>query len=226
MRSVAAVVVAALGAGVPRSAPAQVVNWRTLGPDQRHVAGTYAGVDYGIVLGAAYAYHYKAALLGTEWTLPAGGSAADDFRGTVGVSVRWLERGALAVATDVRGIVRRYDSPYVRLLNAGADLSGTVGLYGHRWFLAGRGGFDQAVATRIRNGDALRASYPAIRDGWYGASGGNFHLGLEAGRSMGRADLYLALGRVVEQDFRTTPTVPFYARLGLTMKTGRPAGRR
>jgi hypothetical protein len=205
----------------PAAATGQVVNWRTLGPHEQHVASAYAGIDYGAVVGAGYAWHRGRVLAGVDASVPAGNTPTDDFRTTMGVNVRWLQHGALGVATEVRAILRRYENPYVRLLNAGSDISGTVGLFGHRWFLAGHGGFDKAIATRIENSDPLKISYPSIRDGWYRSTGGNVHFGLQGGRSIGNVDAHLELGRILEQDLRTTPTIPFYARLGITLKLGR-----
>lgn len=227
MKSVKFIFMAVALLGAATLVHAQTLNWKNLSAEQKHIAALNAGIDYGATIGAGYGYQLKASLpivLHAEFSMPAGENITDDFKAQMGVQFRWWRWRALAFSAEVQGIFRRYESPYVRLLNFGSEISGAVGLYYPRWFVAGHAGFDKAIVTHFKNSDLLKASYPAIKDGWYQPStGGNFYFGLQGGYSFRNRDIYLEAGKVIEQDFKTSPMIPFYARLGLALKFRKPA---
>jgi hypothetical protein len=58
-------------------------------------------------------------------------------------------------------------------------------------------------------------NYPNAKDGWYEpATGGNFYYGVQTGYSFGNNDVTLKAGKVIQQDFKTDPVIPFYFQLG------------
>ncbi len=58
-----------------------------------------------------------------------------------------------------------------------------------------------------------------VRDGWYEPSaGGNFYYGLQTGLSLGKMDVYLKAGKIVTEDFRSEPMIPFTVQLGFNIK--------
>jgi hypothetical protein len=80
-------------------------------------------------------------------------------------------------------------------------------------------GFDKAIVTHFKHSQLYHEMYPGIFDGWYEtANGGNFYYGLQAGTSFGRSDITLRAGKVLTQDFKTAPLVPFFGQLGYTVK--------
>ena len=65
----------------------------------------------------------------------------------------------------------------------------------------------------------FREDFPQVKDGWYEpATGGNFHYGLQTGLSFAKSDITLKVGKVVQQDFETDPTMPLYLQLGYNRK--------
>jgi len=200
---------------------AQTLNWASLQKEHRHVANLAIGLDYGITLGVGYGYQLKTKLpivLGVEYSLPSGKNIADDFKTKVGGQIRWVSVGDFQFSTKIQGIFRRFENNYVRLNNFGSDLSGVIGYYKPKWFLAGEVGFDKAIVTHIKHPDLMKENF-AIKDGWYeSATGGNFYYGLQSGFSWRSHDLTLKAGKAITQDFKTEPILPFYVQLGYNLK--------
>ena len=64
--------------------------------------------------------------------------------------------------------------------------------------------------------------YPGVKDGWYEPStGGNLYYGMQAVYSTKPADVFIRGGKIVSQDFKTDPLVPFIIQLGFTFKLSR-----
>ena len=65
----------------------------------------------------------------------------------------------------------------------------------------------------------MRAMFPAIKDGWYVPTGGNYYFGLQGGKTVGESlDLSLRLGATRAQKHDENAVVPLYAELGLGMR--------
>jgi hypothetical protein len=222
MKNVEFIFMAVALLGAATLANAQTLNWNTLSGEQKHIVDLNAGIEYGATIGVGYGYHPKASLpiiLNAEFSMPTGNNLMDDFKAKMGVQFRWWQWRSLAFSAEAQGIFRRYKSAYVRLLNFGSDVSGAVGLYRPRWFVAAQAGFDKAIVTHFKHSDLLKDAYPAIKDGWYEpATGGNFYYGLQGGYSFSKLDIYLEAGKIIEQDFKTAPMIPLYARLGWNLK--------
>lgn len=203
-------------------AVAQQINWYNITGEQKHIIHADAGLAYGITVGAGYGYKLKMklpVLLNAEFSLPAGENLLDDFTMKTGTQVRIVEWKSFCFSADAKGIFRRYQIPYVRLLNFGSEFSGTLGYYRHSWFAAAQVDFDKAIVTHFKNSELLVESYPGIKNGWYEpATGGNFYYGLAAGCSFNNFDLYVRAGKVLEQDFNSSPLIPFYGQLGINLK--------
>lgn len=119
----------------------------------------------------------------------------------------------------MQAVFRRYESSYSRLLNFGAVISTTAGYYRPHWFVAAEAGFDKAIATHFKHSSLYRSNFTEVKDGWYEPpTGGNFYYGLQTGYSIKKADVYLRAGKLIEQDFQTSPFLPFYAELGFNLK--------
>ena len=199
-------------------AKAQTLNWNNLSDDQKHIINLSTGVAYGATFGVGYGYHLKSKLplvLNAEWSTPAGKNLFDDFTTKVGAQARLFEWKSFCFTAEAKGIFRRYESPYVRLLNFGSEFSGTLGYYHHSWFVGAQLGFDKAIVTHFKNSALLLENNPGLQNGWYEpATGGNFFYGLQGGCSFRQFDIYAKAGKVIEQDFQTSPLLPFYAQVG------------
>ena len=198
---------------------AQNVNWANIDFENKHIIHANVGVDYGVVFGIGYGYeintHLFPVIANMEFSFASGEDIFDDIKTKVGAQVRIVEFSNFQFSANLHGVIRRYENDYARLVNFGSDLSGTLGYYRSRWFLAGEMGFDKAIITHYRHSVTYTENFPGAKDGWYGpATGGNFYYGAQAGFSFGKNDINVRAGKLLTQDFKTTPTLPFYGELG------------
>jgi hypothetical protein len=204
------------------SAFSQNINWENFKAEEKHLVNLNVGCEYGFVFGAGYGYHLRTklpVLLNIEFSSPAGENLLDDYKTKIGGQVRLYRINNFNLSLNIYGVFRRYENPMARLLNFGSDFSGVVGYYKSKWFVAGEFGFDKAIVTQFKNTDLHREIYPQIQDGWYNpATGGNFYYGIQTGISMKQSEFTLAIGKLATQDFKSTPIIPFYARIGYVIK--------
>ena len=201
---------------------AQTFNWSSLKKDQKHILNLNVNSEYGVTYGVGYNYHLRSKLpiiLNSEYSFPSGKNITDDFKTKIGGQVDLFQVGDFHFTAKLQGIFRKYENDYARLLNFGSDLSGTVGYYKKGWFVAGEIGFDKAIVTHFKHSDLYKSNYPGVRDGWYEPStGGNLYYGIQGGLSGRKFDVYLNAGKLTEQDFKTSPILPFYAQVGVNIK--------
>ena len=201
---------------------AQNINWQSLEKEQRNLVFINAGLDYGVTLGAGYGHHFNTRMplvAVADFSIPSGSTLFDDFKTRIGAQLRFAKTGDFQLSGRVYGVFRRYQNDFARLLNFGSDMSVAAGYYKKKFFIAGEAGFDKAIVTHFKHSDAYKELFPGVQDGWYDpATGGNFYYGLQAGYSFSKSDLVLRLGSLVEQDFRTKPTLPFYVGIGYVLK--------
>lgn len=204
---------------------AQTLNWASLNTKQKHIVNLNAGIDYGLVFGAGYEFQLNTKLpilLNAELSVPSGKNLTDDFKTKIGGEIRWFHSGNFYVSSDIQGIFRKYENSYATLLNFGSYTSAIAGYYRPKWFVAGELGFDKAIVTHFKHTDLFKENFPGIKDGWYEpATGGNFNYGIQGGTTIKRTDIYLKLGKTIQQDFKTNPVVPFYFQIGVNEKFGK-----
>jgi len=204
---------------VMSSLKAQNINWANLNFDNRHMINATIGADYGAIMGIGYGYKINNRLFpmiaNVEYSFASGEDIFDDIKTKVGARIRIVEYNHFNFSANLHGVIRRYENDYARLVNFGSDLSGVLGYYRSGLFVAGELGFDKAIITHYRHSDAYTDNFPGAKDGWYGpATGGNFYYGAQAGFSFGKSDVTLRVGKLLTQDFKTAPTLPYYGQIG------------
>ncbi len=201
---------------------AQNINWQSLKAEDKHILNISSGFEYGIIYGIGYGYQIISRLpvvLDLEYSFPSGKNLTDDFKSKIGGKVRLLEIKNFQFSVNIQGVYRRYENSLVRMQNFGSDLSGTVGYYRSKWFVAGECGFDKAIVTHLMHSQSYRDIFPEVKNGWYSPpSGGNFYYGLHTGFSFKQHDIYLKAGKIITQDFKTKPMVPYFAQLGYNLR--------
>lgn len=196
---------------------AQNVNWNRATPDNHHLVYANAGLNYGAIASLGYGYQLNIAvpvLLSAEFSIPFGHQPFDDLKSKLGGQVALLRAGNFSASVKAYGLFRRYESRLVRLESFGSETGAVFGYYKRKWFLAAELSFDKAITTHLVHGEAMRENNPGLKDGWYIPTGGNLQYGIQAGYSFGKNDLHLSAGKIVAQDFKAAPTLPFYLQLG------------
>lgn len=198
----------------------QNVNWAGL--NHQHIVNLNLNWDYAATAGLSYGYKFNTKLpmiLGVDYSMPAGPRVFDDFKSHIGIQMQLMTYKKFRLSTKIQGVYRRYDQPIVRLQNFGSDFSGALGYYQSRWFVAAEIGFDKAIVTHFKHSGRYKNSFARVNDGWYEpATGGNLYYGGLLGFSFKNQDLYLKAGKVISQDFKTTPLIPYYLQLGYNFK--------
>jgi len=196
----------------------QGINWKSLDKAQRHIININAGAEYGSTVGAGYGYQLKSKMpivLNLEYSFPTGEKLTDDFKTKIGGYIRLYQVNNFQFTAKIHGIFRRYENSLATLVNFGSEITGTAGYYKPKWFFAGEAGFDKAIVTNFKHSTVYKQNFPSVKDGWYEpATGGNFYYGLQTGYSFRRNEIYLKAGKLVSQDFHTTPLLPFYLQIG------------
>lgn len=205
------------------SVNAQTINWASLKEENRHIFNASFGAEYGVVYGVGYGYHITTRLFdivpNVEYSFPSGDNIFDDFKSKTGVQIRWFEFRDFQISSKISGVFRRYENDFVRLVNFGSDMTGSIGYYRAQWFASAEAGFDKAIVTHFKHSGSYKDHYPDVRDGWYEpTTGGNFYYGLLAGYSFMNHDIYLKAGKILAQDFKTKPILPFYGLLAYNIK--------
>jgi hypothetical protein len=206
---------------------AQTINWAARA-DAQHIANLNIGMEHGIIYGLGYSYPFSSKLFshhlfpmaaGLEFSIPAGNTIFDDFKTKFGIQANLLHVHNLRFNAKVYGVFRRYQNSFAGLLDFGSDLSGTIGYYKPKWFVAGEAGFDKAIVTHYKPSVLYKEQYPDATDGWSKrATGGYLYYGLQAGFSFKKQDVYLKAGKLLLQDLHNAPTVPMYGQLGVNIK--------
>lgn len=202
---------------------AQVINWENI--DQKNVVSAGLGLEYGSIYGLGYGHKVEIGnfpiILNAEISIPFGEKKIDDFKTKIGGSIRILKFNNVNIGLKLNGIFRVYNNDYVRILNFGSDFSTTIGYYKPKWFAAAECGFDKAIVSHFKHTDLYKSNFPDVVDGWYEPStGGNFYYGIQSGYSFKKHDITLRVGKILTQDFKTTPLIPYYLQLGYNYKFG------
>ena len=205
------------------SAKAQSINWASMKEENKHVVNANIGWDYSVSYGLGYGYQFKIwkfpTIANLEFSFPSGDKLLDDFKTELGIQTRLAEFNNFQISTKIHGVFRRFECDMVRLINFGSNISVIAGYYRTNWFIATEGGFDKAIVTHFKHSQKAEYRYPDVVGGWYQpATGGNFYYGLQAGFSFWKYDIYLKAGKVTNQDFKTTPILPYYTQVGFNWR--------
>ncbi|WP_026728230.1 hypothetical protein [Flavobacterium denitrificans] len=201
---------------------AQTINWENLKTEEKHILSVNAGWDYSFVYGFGYGYHLKTEMpiiLESSFSFASGEVIFDDFKTKIGGQINVYQFNNFHFNAAIHAIYRRYGNPLVTLQNFGAAASTTIGYYKPKWFVAGEFGFDQAIVTHFQHSEIYKEVYPDVKNGWFEpTTGGNFNFGIQGGYSFAKSDLTLRAGKVMTEDFETTPLIPFYLQIGYSYK--------
>lgn len=222
MKSIKITLIISALASFLQTSQAQTINWNTL-KNTKYLLHAGVGWDYSLAYSIGYAYKPNTKmpmLLNSSFSIPAGENLLDDFKTKLGTQILLLDKHSLKGSLAVNGIFRRYENPLLTIQNFGAELKGNVGIFKSKWFVAGELGFDKAIVTKLVHSDIYKKDiYTNVQNGWYEpATGGNFMYGLQGGVSFEKSDIVLNIGKVITQDFKTSPLVPYYLHLGYNLR--------
>lgn len=200
----------------------QTLNWKKL-ENTKQILNVDFGLDFSASYGVGYGYKLNTKLpivLNANISVPFGENRFDDFKTKVGGQIALINKSNFVGSVSLLGIYRRYQTSLVKLQNFGSHFKGTFGYYKKNWFAATEVGFDKAIVTHFKHTQKYRDEiYSDVIDGWYEpATGGNVNYGLQMGYSFKKMDMTINLGKIISQDFKTAPILPFYLNLGINYR--------
>lgn len=140
---------------------------------------------------------------------------AKDNRTRLGIQTSLLKWRSMNLTGSATAVVRGTENTIYRGINFGADVSGSLGVYRPRWFVAGEGGLDKAIITHVKMTDWYRTNwYADAKDGWYLDAGGTYHYGLAGGVTVRRAEAMVRLGFLKTERYNQMQP-PVYASVGI-----------
>jgi hypothetical protein len=200
----------------------QNINWRSLREDQRNVIQFSFGYDFGVTAQLGYSRSFtviKPVIVGLDCSAPMGSDLVDDFKVRFGGQIEIVEIDGFSATIRISSSFRRYQTALVRIASFGSDFGLLAGYYRPTWSIAGEFGFDKSITSHLKHSDVMRAYYPAIKDGWYVPSGGNYYYGIQGSKTIGESfDLSLRLGATNAQDDDEDAVLPFYLQLGFGVR--------
>jgi hypothetical protein len=185
--------------------------------DDANVATVQTGAEYGLVLGAGYArvtsFADRPLIIGADLTVGWAEVDIDDFRLRANALTPFVNGQRWKVLGGVAASLRGANNNLGRMINLGGDARILAGRYAPRGFIAAELGADWAFATHVEHGDTYRMIvYADAKDGWYGNTGSMLRAGLQGGVTLGRHDVILRAGRLVDTA-GDPPLLPFYGTL-------------
>ena len=198
---------------------AQDINWKGVENGKRHFVTLNLGADNSTYYGLTYGYKIgntsMPLILDASFDLPFGEDVFDDWNARVGLQTKLWSRNNLWWSAKASVVTRKFESEVASLLNFGSSLSTLFGYQKSKWGIAAEFTYNRSEVTKIEN-RITKDYYPEITDGWYNTAGGNFKIGLQANASIKSTNLFLRFGKTYGQDFKDNPTLPFYARVGIS----------
>jgi hypothetical protein len=199
-----------------------VVNQAAVDDARPNMLHLTTGVEYGFVAGIGYSRGFaignRRLLLSGTVVAPWAEPDTRDYDARIGASIDILARDRLRLVGGLGGGMRGTANVMSRMKSVSADGVLLGGYWTRRWFVAGEGGYDGAIATRIEHSDEFRETvYADARDGWYVDSGANLRLGVTGGVSFRRYDAVLCAGTARDREGRSH-FLPGYATLGLNVR--------
>lgn len=149
-----------------------------------------------------------------RFTLPVVRPDFGDWAIDGGLRTTPLAWSDLRLAILAGPITRHTENKVFTATAIGLDATILAGYEGPDWGLSAELGYEQILATHIKNTDLYkRTIYPDAKDGWYSITASTAHAGLRGGARFGRVEIGLRAGVQATGHFQPLMP-PFYATLG------------
>ena len=201
---------------------AQNINWKFHPDSTTSLIHLNLGYDFGMTTQLGYAYKLntnKPIFLKASISIPMGKNILDDYKFNIGGQIALVEKNNFILAAAYNANLKRYETNFVRQIGIGNNISITPGYYKPKWHLAANIGFEQFVATHLKQGDIMRENYTEVQDGWFSNTGGQLYFGVEGSKTIGkRMALNLSLGTTNAFGDDVDALLPAYLGIGLNYR--------
>ena len=195
---------------------AQSLNWNSIEKANSSQVYLNLGFDFGMTTQLGFALKLKAKkpiLLVSDISVPMG-NELNDYKFRLGAQMQVLSFKSLKTSIQYMSILRRYETNLVRQIGIGQMLSMTTGIHKEGWSVAFELAYDASVASHLKHTDELRNMYSNIQDAWYRNTGGQWQIGFQASKKIGRIELNIRAGAINARGEDVDALLPAYAGLG------------
>ena len=200
---------------------AQTNNWSRLDSVKNQVR-IYGGIDYSFTYGLQYGKIIKTKNIiwmpNIDFSMPFGGNLTDDFKLKLGSNAMFFQSRKWKASADFSIINRQFKNPFVRMHGLGLEAGIHFGYYKPKWFINMNLSTDNSLLTHIKHSDAYLGNYSGAIYGWYQNTASNQLLGFNFGYSLKKMDFTLSSGLIWTDRFKSKPSVPFNAKLGINYR--------
>ena len=196
-------------------AKSQPINFGSLNEGKQHVLSAGVALEFTTNYSMQYAYRFKNAYVLSQLKLPFGSDVLDDWNWKTALQYQIWHKRIWSLKVEPVVQLNQFQSKMAKLSNISAGASSYFGIEQTKWGIGIMASYTQNFFSFIENG-ALNQFYSEIRDGWYGASGGYFKLGLTSNYNLPGWSLGCSIGEIFAKYFTDNPTVPYYLSLTIS----------
>jgi hypothetical protein len=202
---------------------AQQFNWHSLDTSTKHLVFVNTGWDYGLGFGGGYGFKFKTArplIFVSEINIPSGKRFVDDYKIKSGLSISFYKIKDFQFSGSCMLLQRRYENSLVTINNIGTELNLVAGYY-RKYFIAAEIGYDKALLSHLSHTEAFKQNiYAEAKNKWYRNTGGIVSIGVQIGFSFKKSDLSFKIGKLFNQNLKTSPLIPYYMKLSYCLRLG------
>jgi hypothetical protein len=197
---------------------AQIVNFENVSLERKSSIQASFGLNMAAMANLEYgrtlSIKENPFILSANATLPFGENILDDYRLAINLSSNTFKKGNWAMPAHLGLFATTTENKMNRMVSSGIHISINPGYYKKSWFVATEITYDKFLFSHIKNSKHYKeVYYSEAKDGWYKNTGGNFHFGLIAGKSLKKGELNIKLGMITTEQLNLV-LVSYYAQVG------------
>lgn len=197
---------------------AQIVNFENVTLENKNSIQASFGLDFAAMANLEYGrvipIKGKPYVLSANFTLPFGENLFDDYKLALNLSGNILKKDNWAMPVHIGVFSTTTENKMNRIASSGFHVSINPGFYKKSWFVATEITYDKMLLSHIKNSDLYKeVYYSEAKDGWYKNTGGNFHFGFIAGKTLKKGELNIKLGMITTEQLKLV-LVSYYAQIG------------
>ncbi|RIW13340.1 hypothetical protein D0X99_16315 [Algoriphagus lacus] len=200
------------------SGNAQNYNWAKL-DSVNNLARIYTGLDHSF----AFGLHYGRILNGKKviWapfadvSFPSGDPVGDDYNFKIGTLARLFQFEDWKFSFNVSIVNRQNSNPFVKMQSLGSESGFQFGYYKLKWYANLNFSVGSSIVTNFQHTEAYKGNFSGAKDGWYENASNSQLFSVNTGYSLRKMDATLSLGLLRTEEFKSSPSLPYYIKIGL-----------
>lgn len=198
----------------------QNLQWSSDEEQSAHSLYASLGYEFGLVSRLGYGRHINASIpiaVAVDYSMPMGKGVMDDFQLRLGAELKLYQKKAFLVSGWSYFSFKRYETALVHISSIGADIGLNLSHVRGPWTFSVQYMRTTSIASKLKHGSVMKDSYPAIRDGWYGATSAQSMYGGRVNRAFANGfSLSFDMGSTNARRQDIDALLPYYTRIVLS----------